>query len=177
MKKMTKKATARKAVAKKPVAKKPAAGVTTPASSASKASSPTYMPAPIQSTGWAPLSKNLSNFFSRRERGTVMGLWCTNYPIGGLIALLLAGYAGDAYGWRYAFFVPAAALLIIAILFLLLQRNRPEDVGLPSIETYHEETPAVLVAGESPLAEPEGRVSRAVPWCLLPRLPPFAGGS
>ncbi len=54
MKKMTKKATARKAVAKKPVAKKPAAGVTTPASSASKAPPATYMPAPIQSTGWAP---------------------------------------------------------------------------------------------------------------------------
>src|SRR5207248_6402745 len=86
-----------------------------------------------QSTGWAPLSKNISTFFSRRERGTVMGLWCTNYPIGGLIALLLAGYAGDAFGGPHALFLPAAALAIVAILFFLLQRNRPEDVGLPPI--------------------------------------------
>src|SRR4051794_29776655 len=27
-----------------------------------------------QATGWAPLVKNVSTFFSRRERGTVMGL-------------------------------------------------------------------------------------------------------
>ena len=28
-----------------------------------------------QSTGWAPLMKNMGNFFSQRERGTVIGLW------------------------------------------------------------------------------------------------------
>jgi OPA family sugar phosphate sensor protein UhpC-like MFS transporter len=109
-----------------------------------------------QSTGWAPLSKNVSTFFSRRERGTVMGLWCTNYPIGGLIALLLAGYAGDALGWRYAFYVPAAALGVVAVAFFLFQRNRPEDIDLPSIEQYHDEPTPVLVANESPRAEREG---------------------
>ena len=29
-----------------------------------------------QSSGWAPLSKNIGEFFSQRERGRVMGLWC-----------------------------------------------------------------------------------------------------
>src|SRR5688572_23655181 len=56
-----------------------------------------------QSSGWAPLSKNMSMFFSRRERGMVMGLWCTNYALGGLIASIIAGWAGDQFGWRYAF--------------------------------------------------------------------------
>ena len=32
-----------------------------------------------QSSGWAPLTKNVGEFFSQRERGTVMGFWCTNY--------------------------------------------------------------------------------------------------
>jgi MFS transporter, OPA family, glycerol-3-phosphate transporter len=95
-----------------------------------------------QSSGWAPLSKNLSSFFSRNERGMVMGLWCTNYAVGGLIASIYAGYVGQILGWRYAFLAPAATLLGIWILFLLLQRNRPEDVGLPPIEIYHSETPA-----------------------------------
>src|SRR6188768_970134 len=36
----------------------------------------------FQSTGWAPLAKNIANFFSRRERGVVMGVWCTNYAFG-----------------------------------------------------------------------------------------------
>jgi OPA family sugar phosphate sensor protein UhpC-like MFS transporter len=94
-----------------------------------------------QSTGWAPLSKNLSNFFSRGERGVVMGLWCTNYAVGGLVASIFAGYVGQRLGWRYAFLLPAAALFGIWILFLLLQRNRPEDAGLPPVEVYHGEVP------------------------------------
>ena len=56
-----------------------------------------------QSTGWAPLTKNVSNFFSTRERGTIMGFWCTNYAVGGVVATLLAGWAGDRWGWEYAF--------------------------------------------------------------------------
>jgi len=97
-----------------------------------------------QSTGWAPLTKNVGNFFSRRERGTVMGFWCTNYAFGGLVASAYAGFWGDLLGWRFAFFIPAATLLGIWILFLIFQRNRPEDVGLPPIEEYHGEEKPVL---------------------------------
>src|SRR5687768_10442945 len=87
-----------------------------------------------QSTGWAPLTKNMSTFFSRRERGMVMGFWCTNYALGGFIASIIAGWAGDQWGWRFAFYIPAALLAVVAVLFLFLQRDKPEDVGLPSIE-------------------------------------------
>ena len=90
-----------------------------------------------QSTGWAPLAKNLGNFFSRRERGVVMGIWCSNYAVGGLVASVFAGYLGQHFGWRYAFLVPAFVLLVIWLLFLLLQRNRPEDAAFrdePTIE-------------------------------------------
>lgn len=86
-----------------------------------------------QSTGWAPLAKNFSYFFSRRERGTMMGLWCTNYAVGGLVASVFAGYAGDQFGYRYAFYLPAGALLLVWVLFLILQRDRPETVGLAPI--------------------------------------------
>lgn len=109
-----------------------------------------------QSTGWAPLLKNVSSFFSRRERGVVMGVWCTNYAVGGLVASLFAGFCGDMFGYRYAFFGPALALAVIWVLFLALQRNRPEDVGLPPIEAYHGEKVAVLEEGERPEDEPDG---------------------
>ncbi len=87
-----------------------------------------------QSTGWAPLTKNIGSFFARQERGTVLGLWCTNYAAGGFVASVFAGYFGSRWGWRWAFFMPAAALLGIWVLFYFLQRNRPEDVGLPPVE-------------------------------------------
>jgi len=97
-----------------------------------------------QATGWAPLTKCIANFFSQHERGRVMGLWCTNYAIGGLLASWLAGWAAVEYGWRAAFFVPAGVLFVIWLLFLMFQKNRPEDAGLPSIEAYHHEKEAVL---------------------------------
>lgn len=109
-----------------------------------------------QSSGWAPLVKNVGNFFSRRERGSVLGLWCTNYAVGGLIATVFASYIGEHFGWRYAFFVPAMVLMGIWVLFYLFQRDRPEDVGLPSVEEYHHEPTPVVKAGETPAEEPEG---------------------
>jgi len=109
-----------------------------------------------QASGWAPLAKNLGEFFSHRERGSVVGFWCTNYALGGFLATIIAGFAAKWYGWRYAFFVPAGILAVIWILFFLFQRNRPEDVGLPSIEEYHGESDAVIDAKETPAAEHEG---------------------
>lgn len=110
-----------------------------------------------QSTGWAPLAKNIGYFFSQRERGVVMGYWCTNYAVGGVIAVVLAGYIADYFGnWRYAFYGPAVLLFGVWVLFLLLQRNRPKDVGLPSIEEYHGEQEAVLDVGERPEEEIDG---------------------
>ena len=97
-----------------------------------------------QSTGWAPLVKNMGNFFSQRERGTVISLWSTNYAVGGMVASVFAGYWGDLLGWRWAFFAPAVTVLAIWVLFVIFQRNRPEDVDLPSVEEYHGEETAVL---------------------------------
>ena len=109
-----------------------------------------------QSSGWAPLSKNLGEFFSQRERGSIMGFWCTNYALGGFLASVLAGYAAQRFGWRSAFFVPAAVLFVIWVLFFLFQRNRPEDVGLPPIEQYHGEKETVIDPKDTAQAEPEG---------------------
>jgi OPA family sugar phosphate sensor protein UhpC-like MFS transporter len=109
-----------------------------------------------QSSGWAPLVKNVGNFFSRRERGFVLGLWCTNYAVGGSVASLIASLVAERMGWRYAFYIPAGVLMGVWILFYWGQRDRPEDVGLPPVESYHHEPTPVLKAGETPEEEPEG---------------------
>jgi OPA family sugar phosphate sensor protein UhpC-like MFS transporter len=109
-----------------------------------------------QSSGWAPLVKIVGNFFSRQERGFVFGLWCTNYAVGGVAASLIDSFVADRMGWRYAFFIPAGILMAVWILFFWCQRNRPEDVGLPAVENYHNEPVPVVKAGETPADEPEG---------------------
>ena len=93
-----------------------------------------------QSTGWAPLTKNISNWFSMRERGVIMGWWATNYTIGGLLGAPLAAFAAVYFGgWRFAFFVPSIVLIGVALLFFILQKNRPQELDLPPIEEYHGE--------------------------------------
>ena len=93
-----------------------------------------------QSSGWGPLTKNVGYWFSVRERGRAYGWWATNYAIGGLIATPFAACAAQGFcHWRFAFYVPAAAFFGIWLVFLIFQRNRPEDVGLPPIEQYHHE--------------------------------------
>jgi len=110
-----------------------------------------------QSTGWAPLTKNVSYWFSRKERGRIYGFWATNYAIGGTVAGFFAGYMAQKFSsWRFAFFGPAAILAGIWVLFLILQKNRPEDIGLPSIEEYHGEPQDILDSHEKQQDEPEG---------------------
>lgn len=109
-----------------------------------------------QSSGWAPLAKNIANFFSHRERGRVVGMWCTNYALGGFVASALAGWAAATFDWRYAFWVPGAALAVIWLLFFFLQRDRPEDVGLPPIEVYHRRQAPPPARQQTPDGKPAG---------------------
>jgi len=110
-----------------------------------------------QSSGWAPLTKTVGYWFAQKERGRVMGWWCTNYAIGGAVASAIAGLAAEHLGhWRYAFFVPAGLLFCIWLLFILLQRNRPRDVGLPPIEEYQNEKRTVLALEDQSEEVPEG---------------------
>lgn len=89
-----------------------------------------------QSTGWSGLCKNIGCFFATRERGRVLGYWSTCYAFGGLVSTPFAGWwAYQVFGdWRAAFVSSAVVVLVVAVLFWLLQRNRPEDVGLEPVE-------------------------------------------
>ncbi|WP_029108601.1 MFS transporter [Mycobacterium sp. URHD0025] len=110
-----------------------------------------------QSTGWSPTLSNMAQFFSIGERGRVLGLWSTNYAFGGLVAAPILGWAAyDVFGsWRAAFFTGAAIVVGVFVLVLLFQRNKPQDVGLPSIEEYRasEDAREGVELDDSPEAE------------------------
>ncbi|MCY1267265.1 Glycerol-3-phosphate transporter [compost metagenome] len=109
-----------------------------------------------QSTGWSGLCKNMGSFFATHERGRILGLWSTCYAFGGLVASPFAGWwAYSVFGnWQAAFFSSAAVVALVAVLFLLLQRNRPQDVGLPPVEG--DEPEAVRYAGFKPEGQNPG---------------------
>jgi sugar phosphate permease len=108
----------------------------------------------FQSTGWPNNVKAMAPWFSRHQRGAVMGIWCTNYQVGGLVATLLAGWLLANYGWRWAFHIPAVWVATVGALVLLFLVERPQDRGLPALE----EPPEDHVARD---AEPDARVGFA----------------
>ncbi|MFH8570603.1 MFS transporter [Streptomyces sp. NPDC017993] len=84
-----------------------------------------------QSAGWAPLCKNMGNFFPVRERGRVLGVWSSNYAFGGLAAPPFLGWWAYSVfdSWHAAFLAGAATLAVVLAAFLVFQRDTPPDAG------------------------------------------------
>jgi sugar phosphate permease len=92
-----------------------------------------------QSAGWPGLVKTMAAWFHHRERGVIMAWWTTNYVIGGFIGTVFATFVVTStwllpsLGWHRGFWVPAAGLLVITVVFFILVRNHPRDAGLPAM--------------------------------------------
>lgn len=87
-----------------------------------------------QATGWSNNVGTMANWFRRQERGTVMGLWATNFQVGGFVAKLLAAWALGALDYRFSFFTGTVVLLLVWGFFVFNQRDKPADVGLPPVD-------------------------------------------
>jgi len=87
-----------------------------------------------QGTGWSGNIGTMARWFRRRERGTVMGFWATCYQVGGALAKGFAAFVLGVAGWRWSFWGASLVLAGVWLVFLLLQRNRPEDAGLPPLD-------------------------------------------
>ena len=92
-----------------------------------------------QATGWSGNVGTMAGWFHKSERGRVMGLWSTNFTVGSILSTLAMGFVlglAAEYGgnWRWCFYAGAAVLAIVWLQFYVLQRNRPEDVGLPPVD-------------------------------------------
>lgn len=92
-----------------------------------------------QSTGWSNNVGTMANWFHRKERGTVMGVWATNFQVGGVAANGLAAAVLAAYGLQWAFAAGSVVLLGVWAFFVFNQRNRPEDVGLEPLPPDEED--------------------------------------
>jgi sugar phosphate permease len=94
-----------------------------------------------QATGWSGNVGTMAHWFRRKERGQVMGVWSTCYQIGGAMANGFAAFLLGLAGWRWSFWGASLVLGGVWLLFYALQRNRPEDVGLPPLEDEEEPAP------------------------------------
>ncbi len=93
----------------------------------------------VQSMGWAPGGKLISTWWPARHRGLAFGLymlaaglatvlvWCSSYEVLDLFD------ADDPSRWRWLFRLPVLGLGGAGMLFFLLVRDAPQDVGLPAV--------------------------------------------
>ncbi len=105
----------------------------------------------FQGWGWPPCARLLTHWYSQTERGTWWGFWNTSHSVGGAIIPLLAAFCAEAWGWRYAMYVPGALCIGIGLFVLNRLRDTPQSLGLPSIEKYKNDYPTAKHEAESEL--------------------------
>ncbi|KAE8661937.1 putative glycerol-3-phosphate transporter 1 [Hibiscus syriacus] len=82
----------------------------------------------FQSTGWPSVVAVVGNWFGKKKRGFIMGIWNAHTSVenitGSLIALALL-----SYGWGWSFVVPCLLIAFIGLSVFLLLPVSPESVG------------------------------------------------
>ncbi len=100
----------------------------------------------FQSMGWAPCGRSLGHWYSIRERGTKFAFWNVAQNLGGGITGIIVAKSTMMLGWRSAFYVPGILAVLCAIYLIVRLRDTPQSVGLPPIEEYRNDYPAIETA-------------------------------
>jgi OPA family sugar phosphate sensor protein UhpC-like MFS transporter len=90
----------------------------------------------FQSIGSAPSVVSICQWFSHRERGTRYGLWAGAHNIGEGLTFVGTALIVNAFGWRWGFWGPGLACVIVAIILYINLADRPQTYGLPSVAEY-----------------------------------------
>jgi MFS transporter, OPA family, glycerol-3-phosphate transporter len=87
----------------------------------------------VQSFAWAPGSRVLANWWPRHEHGRAFGLYTFAAGFSSVLTyglcILVLRYAS----WVWLFRLPVLLLLVGGILYYLVVRDRPEDLGYPPL--------------------------------------------
>ena len=78
------------------------------------------------------LGATVANRWFSRRRGLVIGLLSASNATGQLLFLPLAAWLSSHMGWRMAMLPAAAACAVCLVLVLLVVRDHPGELGLPS---------------------------------------------
>jgi MFS transporter, OPA family, glycerol-3-phosphate transporter len=78
-----------------------------------------------QSLGWTPCVRVAANWFRPDRRGRAIGFLGTSYQALAAVTYVVAGSVAQRWGWRAAFYVPAALLTLSAIHMLVFLRETP----------------------------------------------------
>ncbi|CBI38455.3 unnamed protein product, partial [Vitis vinifera] len=132
----------------------------------------------FQATGWPSVVAVIGNWFGKRKRGLIMGVWNAHTSVGNISGSLLAASVLE-YGWGWSFILPGFLIILGGIMVFLFLPAYPEDIGVYTDSTDEE---AQVERGNSEQrvtnVPRNGSVSRRsvglVQACLIPGVIPFA---
>lgn len=109
----------------------------------------------FQATGGPVNTAIMGNWFPKKGRGLIFGLWTCHQYIGDIVAALMGAWILEASGldWRYAIIIPMVLNGIWSIVNFLYVPNTPKDVGLETDETREQDAKA-LASGLDKDAKP-----------------------
>jgi len=91
----------------------------------------------FQGWGWPPITKQLTHWYSKKERGLWWGICSTSHNIGGAIIPLMISYLSIEFGWRKSMYIIGLLCIIIGLTLINRLRDTPQSLGLPSIEKFN----------------------------------------
>lgn len=89
----------------------------------------------VQAMGWAPGSRLVSNWWPARKHGTVYGLYVFAAGLSSVLSYVTSLIIVDTLqlDWRWIFRLPVLLLAFAGVVFYLVARERPEDLGFPPL--------------------------------------------
>ena len=131
----------------------------------------------FQSTGWPSVVAVVGNWFGKKKRGLIMGIWNAHTSVGNITGSLLASVL-LSYGWGWSFVVPGLLIAFFGLVVFFFLPVCPEAVGADKDEDELQSPRKEGEALEEPLlrSEKEGKdkaVGFIEAW-KIPGVAPFA---
>ncbi|KAL3532244.1 hypothetical protein ACH5RR_005765 [Cinchona calisaya] len=113
----------------------------------------------FQSIGWPCVVAVVGNWFGKKKRGLIMGVWSSHTSAGNIIGSIVASSV-LGFGWGWCFVLPGTFIIVVAVFVYLFLVVSPDNLGFEFPEKEVEmsvEAVALVDSEKSELGE-EGLV-------------------
>ncbi|KAK6145637.1 hypothetical protein DH2020_022457 [Rehmannia glutinosa] len=123
----------------------------------------------FQSTGWPSVVAVVGNWFGKKKRGLIMGVWNSHTSLGNIIGSLAASILLK-YGWGWSMFAPGLGISFVGVVLFFLLPVSPKSVGAVINDDEEIKEPLLKMKGDE---KDEGAVGFIEAWSI-PGVAPFA---
>ncbi|WOK92934.1 glycerol-3-phosphate transporter 1 [Canna indica] len=129
----------------------------------------------FQSTGWPSVVAVVGNWFGKKNRGLIMGIWNAHTSVGNITGSLIAS-ALLKYGWGWSFAIPGLLMGLLGFIMFVFLPVSPEAVDAENEDKLSKSskesnaTEPLLERGTESMEKPVGFLEA---W-RIPGVAPFA---